>query len=67
VNRAGATQIDERTKRRRHKAPDILRPFGAVWCAEEWLKTNNLADLNGQNSSEICAPDATLRFDLWVK
>jgi hypothetical protein len=66
VNRAGATLIAERQKRRRYKAPDTLRPFCAVWYAEEWLKTNNPADLNGQNSSEICSPDVTLRFDLWV-
>jgi hypothetical protein len=44
----------------RYEATDILRPLCAVWYAEEWLKTNNLADLNGQNSSEICAPDVTL-------
>ncbi|WP_376705251.1 GNAT family N-acetyltransferase [Mesorhizobium sp. ISC25] len=41
----------------------IPRPICAIWHAEELLKTNNPADLKGQNSSEICPRGATLRFD----
>ncbi|MCP9233053.1 GNAT family N-acetyltransferase [Mesorhizobium sp. LMG 17147] len=43
--------------------PGIPRPICTIWHAEELGKTNNTADLKGQNSSEICAPGPTLRSD----
>ncbi|MER9072732.1 N-acetyltransferase [Mesorhizobium sp. M0904] len=44
--------------------PGIPRPICTIWHAEELHKTNNTADLKGQNSSEICPPGATLRSDV---
>jgi 2-methylcitrate dehydratase PrpD len=38
----------------------ISRPICAIWHAEGRLKTNDAAELKGQNSREICPTDATL-------
>ncbi|CAH2401896.1 hypothetical protein MES4922_30328 [Mesorhizobium ventifaucium] len=41
----------------------VPRPVCAIWHADGRLKTNDPAELKGQNSSENCPADATLRSD----
>lgn len=41
----------------------ISPPICAILYAEGRVKKNDPAELKGQNSSEICPPDATLRSD----